>query len=48
MSARLAVAAVQNGGDFTGTTQAAARTLALIVTRVRADVKVIRIISTPD
>ena len=36
---RLTLAAVENGGDLTGTTQAAARTLALIVTRVRADLK---------
>src|SRR5665213_2323151 len=36
---RLTVSAVENCGDFAGTTQAAARTLALVVTRVRANLK---------
>src|ERR1019366_3297203 len=35
-AARTALPAIQHGGDLTGTTQAAARTFALIVTRVRA------------
>src|ERR1035438_8719789 len=37
--ARLTIAAVENRGDLTGTTQAAARTLALIGTRLRANLK---------
>ena len=36
---RLTLATIENCGDLTGTTQAAARTFALIVTRVRADLK---------
>jgi hypothetical protein len=45
---RLAMATVQNRGDFAGTTQAAARTLALIVTRVRANLIGNTHIQTPD
>src|SRR5450631_1202920 len=46
--ARLAVAAIKNRWDFTGTTQAAARTFALIVTRVRAHLKRNTHFHTPD